>query len=265
MQRKSSNNSPINNIILMDARSIQGREGSAGFQIIEELERVDKDIHEYYEKRNGNGIGMFIKYLNLLVVLKIAIDSELMGFIPRFSRNTDYQHLLDISIGGVIRNLRIIKMLMMRGYFGESHAAMRMVTQWLETALVLEGDPRLAESIFKVGSYTKLNKSEKHKAINSNQDIKKIHDGMMKKAFGQFSERTHVTKTAINLSKFTDATEGEKPLFSGVISNGMWDRGSLGLAALSKNAVNIFVRHFKKVPVDWENTHQTVNYEFDHR
>lgn len=260
--RKASKNSPISNVIEIDAQTFLGHEGSAGHPIIGDLEEVDRELRDYYQRRSSNGVELFHEYLNLLLVLKIATGSQLSGFSAKFSLNSDYHRLFDIAIGSVIRNLRIVFLLMSSGYFLESHAALRMVQQWLETALILEGNPPTASLIFKSGSYTKLPKTEKQKAISSTPEIANLHSGMMK-TFGKLSERTHVTPTAINLSKFNDPILGELPLISGIISDEMWDKDTLALAAMGKNATNIFVRHFKRVPVDWETVRRSVDRRFD--
>ena len=261
-ENKSDNNSKINNFIKIEAKSLTGREGVAGSEIIKKLDQFDLKITKEYKSKSSSGVRLFEKYISLLVIMKLAINYEINGFQPKFNKNTDYSHVLDISISGAFRSLRIARSLMTSGYFAEAHATLRMAVQWMETALILEGNSRLASSIIKLGSYKKLPKNEKQKAINSKEQIKQLHRGMMK-SFGKFSQGTHVTATSINLSRVKDAELGRQVTVSGLSSGQMWEKDTLALAVMARNSLNIFVRHFNKVPRNWEQTRQKVNSSFD--
>ncbi|MEA3431964.1 MAG: hypothetical protein U9R01_04705, partial [candidate division WOR-3 bacterium] len=90
----------------------------------------------------------------------------------------------------------------------------------------------------------------------SSQELKNIYD-QMQKTFSKLSQRAHPTKTAFALIRKKEARE--QLFISGLVSEEMFYKEAQALATMAMNAINIFSRHFQKVPLDWLNKFREVN------
>lgn len=245
---------PLDNIIQIEIENIVGKEATVGGEIVEKLDKFDQQVRNYYLSLESPRLRVFNEFMSLFCLLIISIGFEIPLFTPKFKRNTPVQQVLDASASGSYRNLKVAYNLLLGGYVSEMHAIMRMVEQWLECAVIIEGNPSVAEHILKNGVY-KLPNNVLQRAIKSSQDLETLYTGM-KKTFGKLSERAHVTKTSFDLSKIT-GTEGPF-IKTGIISDQVFHKDAGGLAHMAGNVLNIYLRHFKAVPTNWAKKYNEV-------
>lgn len=215
-----------------------------GKETTQKLDDYDRQVREYYLRLDNQSLRVFDQFMSLYTKLVVSIGEELPGFVPKFERGSPAQYVLASSASGAFRNLRVAHKLLLDGYFVEMHATLRMVEQWLECAVVVEGNPSAASRILGKG----ISSDDVQKALNSSKELKNLYRNMQK-TFSKLSQRAHPTKTAFNLIR---KKEARGDLFVGsIVDEEMFDKDTRALATMAMNTINIFLRHFQKVPLDW--------------
>lgn len=165
-----------------------------GEKTTQKLDDYDRQVREYYLQLDNQSLRVFDQFMLLYTKLIVSIGEELPGFVPKFERGSPVQHLLAASATGAFRNLWVAHKLLLQGYFAEMHATLRMVEQWSECAVVVEGCPSAASRVLEKG----ISSKDIKKALESSQELKNIYD-QMQKTFSKLSRRTHPTKIALAL------------------------------------------------------------------
>jgi len=217
-----------------------------GKEAIKKLDDFDRHVREYYLGLDNQNLRVFDQFMQLYPQLMVSIAEGLPGFVPKLKRGSPAQYVLASSASGAFRNLRVVHKLLLHGYFVEMHATLRMVEQWLECAVVVEGNPNAASRISEEG----ISSDDVKRALNSSKELKDLY-GNMRKTFSKLSQRAHPTKVAFNLSRKKEARD--QLFISGVVSEEMFQKEARALATMAMNAMNIFLRHFQGVPLDWLN------------
>ena len=171
------------NVIEIDIKSLIGHEDTVGKEIIDKLDSFDHQVREYYLGLNNRSIQIFNEFMNLFSVLMVSINHEIPGFVPKFKIGSQVQTLLAASASGSFRNLRVAHKLLLDGYFAEMHAALRMVEQWLECAVVIEGNPSAASRILQSG----ISNKDVKEVLKSSEDLKNLYNAMQK-TFSKLSQ-----------------------------------------------------------------------------
>jgi hypothetical protein len=215
-----------------------------GKETIQKIDDFDRQVREYYLGLNNQSLPVFDQFMQLYFQLMVAIAEELPGFVPKFKRGSPVQYVLATSACGALRNLRVAHKLLLDGYFVEMHATLRMVEQWLECAVVVEGNPSAASQILEKG----ISSDDLRKALNSSKELETLHSNM-RKTFSKLSQRAHPTKTAFDLIRKKEAKE--QLLIGGIVEEEMFRKDAFALATLAVNSLNILSRHFYTLPFDW--------------
>lgn len=214
-------------------------------EMIQKIDDFDRQVREYYLGLDNQSLRVFDQFMQLYFQLMVSIAEELPGFVPKFKRGSPVQFVLATSACGALRNLRVAHKLLLYGYFAEMHATLRMVEQWLECAVVVEGNPSAASQILEKG----ISGNDLRKALNSSKELKNLHSNM-KKTFSKLSQRAHPTKTAFDLIRKKEA-KGQSFIIGGMVSEEMFRKDAFALATLAVNSLNILSRHFYTLPFDW--------------
>jgi hypothetical protein len=232
------------NVIKIDLENLIGNEDTIGKEIIDKLNNFDRQVREYYLSLHNRSTQIFNEFLNLFSILMVSINHEIPGFVLKFKTGSQVQTLVAASASGSLRNLRVAYKLLLDGYFAEMHATLRMVEQWLECLVVVEGNPSAAPNILQKGI------SSKHvqEALKSSKELKNLY-AAMQKSFSKLSQRAHVTKIALDLSRMKEPKEAF--FISSVISEEMFCKDSLALATMAMNSLNVLLRHFQIIPDNW--------------
>lgn len=217
-----------------------------GKEMTHKLDEFDRLIRDYYLTLNNYSVRVFDQFMHLYSLLIISLKGEFPGFVPKFKRGSPVHSVLAASASGAFKSLRVAHKLLLDGCFAEMHVTLRMVEQWLECAVVVEGNPTAALRILEKG----ISGDDLRKALNSSMELKNLYR-KMQKTFSKLSQRAHVTRTALDLIR----PKGAKGTFiiSGVVSKEMFCKDALALATMARNTVNIFLRHFQKMPSGWLN------------
>jgi hypothetical protein len=234
------------NVIKIDIKNLIGYKDSVGKEIIDKLDSFDRQVREYYLGLNNRSIQIFNEFMSLFSVLMVSINHEIPGFVPKFKIGSQVQTLLTASAYGSFRNLRVAHKLLLNGYFAEMHATLRMVEQWLECVVVIEGNPSAASTILQSG----ISSKDIKEALKSSEDLKSLYNAMQK-TFSKLSQRAHVTKTALDLSRMKKPKEAF--FMSSVLSEEMFCKDAVALANMAMNTLNVLLRHFQKTPDNWLN------------
>ncbi len=235
--------------IHIDAKQIRGREGSVGDEIVAQMERFEEEVQKWHPRLDQSSLETLDRYVSLLTVLKFSLLGELEGFTLKCG-DPRVRRVLDLAVSGMLRSLRASRLVMDKGFYSEAHALMRLCTDWMLASLAVEADKKLAFLVEKLGLRDGKVKSHALSAIFSNPELKALHDKVMK-TFGHLSERAHVTKTAIALSTFSNASGVQHTSVGGIASEENWLKDTKALAALASNCTLVMTRHFSTVAGDW--------------
>ncbi len=177
-------------------------ENLSGENIIEKLDEVDQDLKKYHLELSNRNLLLFNEFMELFSQLVVSMYKEVPGFMPKFSKGTPMMKVVLASACGSFRCLRIAHKLLLKGYYPEMHCILRMVNQWSECSVIVEGDPRAASLIWNHG--LNRNKEAIKKSIesikNSNEELKN-HLAKMKTQSQILSQRCHplgqISKSAV--------------------------------------------------------------------
>ncbi len=220
--------------------------------IVRSLENFDCQVKKYYLALDNQNIQVFDQLIQLYSELMLATVEDLPGFVSKFDKGSQVQYVLSTSASGAFRSLRVAHKLLLDGYFVEMHAALRMVEQWIECAVIVEGNPQAASRILEKG----ISNDDLRKALNYSKELKHLYKGMQK-TFKELSQRAHPTKIAFGLIRKKEA-KGQV-FISGVVSEEIFHKDALALDNMVKNAINIYSRHFRKVPSSWQDKFRDAN------
>jgi len=147
--------------------------------------------------------------------------------------------------------LRVAKKLLVEGYFPEMHATLRMVEQWLECSVIVEGNPAAASLLMEHGldGRNKEVKEAIDAARNSSEELRDIYRNM-RNTFIKLSQRCHPLRTAFDLIRKKE--EKQQLFVSGIVSEEMFKKDTLALANMAVNSLNILLRHFRTLPPNWQ-------------
>jgi hypothetical protein len=244
----------VDKVLSIDVGDLYGKEDVYGEKILRFIDEFDSDLRRYYTRKES--IGMIEDALSIFAVLIIAVEGNVPGFMPKF-KTAEVQKVLKISASGCFRNIKVALKLLEKGYFLEMQSVLRMVEQWAECLILVEGNQIVATEILKEGVSDRLVKI----ALNSSKELQGIY-AKMKGSFQKFSKRSHVTKTAIELSQ----RRGDRQTFiCGIRSDEMFRRDSIALTQMAVNAVNLLLRHFDAVPAKWNEKYLGLKVKLEER
>lgn len=219
--------------------------------IMQELNEYDKQASKYYLETNKHDLNIFNELMSLFSLLISAIPIDNLGFYPNFTRGDSAQMVLAYSACGAFRNLRVANKLLLEGYFLEMQAVLRTVEQWLEYAVILEGNPAAAQLLIENGLDNR-NKDIKKAIVvarQSSQNINQIYSDMQK-TFHKLSQRCHPLKTALNL--ICKKEDNCQLIIGATVSDEMFCQDLLALNNMVINSITILSRHFQKLPEYWQ-------------
>ena len=235
-------------------------ENIIGNTMMKELNEFDGKVREYYISLDSHCLRVFDQLMNLFALLMLAIGMDVPGFKPKFLKPSSAQAVLASSACGSFRNLRIANKLLLEGYYLEMHATLRMVEQWLECSVIVEGNPDAAALILESGLAKQDKEIEKaiKAALNSSEELRNLYKSMQV-TFRKLSQRCHPLGTAFDLIRKKEAKE--QLFVGGIVSEEMFEKQAFALTDMAVNSLNILSRHFNKVPLEWHQKFVTAKEE----
>lgn len=211
------------------------------------IQEFDESVRQYHLSIQDPGLDYYRQSIQLLGEMIQGIAEPLPGWHPKFATNSIVNYVVALSASGSLRSLLATYKLLIDGYFLEAHAAMRMVVEWAELAVIVEAEPNLANQLLGKGV------KEKHREIASQKspDVDKLLKAMTK-TFSQLSQRGHITKTAIQLIVPSLSDNLMALSIAGNASDETLSKDGLALAQMVLNAIRIIRRHFRMVPSHWQ-------------
>ncbi len=227
--------------------------------ILEELDKWDSQVRQYHTSLRDPSLDYFKRSIYLLAEMIQAISKPVSGWGPRFDRNSLVPIALAYSVAGSLRSLRIAYKLLLDGYFLEGDAAMRMVKEWAEVSVLVQANPSLAKRQIEEG----VRDQDRRIASRSSPEVQTLLR-KMNKTFGQLSQRQHVTRIAIRLSRLLQRGEHEL-LVAGTASDEMLSKDGLALAGMALNVIRVLQRHFRAVPSQWQSKLKEIEKQTEQR
>jgi hypothetical protein len=222
-----------------------------GDTMIQQLDEYDRQVREFYLAVGEPGLRIFDELMGLHSLLMISIAMDVPECVPKFVKPSPVQMVLAASACGSFRNLRVARKLLVEGYFPEMHATLRMVEQWLECAIIVEGNPAAASLLMEHGLNGRNREVKKaiEAARNSSEELQNLYRNM-RNTFNKLSQRCHPLRTAFDLIR---KKEAKQQLFvSGIVSEEMFKSDTFALVNMAINSLNTLSRHFLTLPLDWQ-------------
>jgi hypothetical protein len=218
-------------------------------EMVQILDQRDAKTREFYLGLKDPSLRFFESLLRLNSELTLAIAADIPSFSPKFPKATPIQTVLARSAAGCLRELWVARKLLLDGYVLEMHATMRMIIEWLQFAVFVEQYPETAETILEHGM--KYMSKYRNRLLRSRTELAtKIYKPMRigrESTYDKLSQRVHAFRRAMDLTARPDGAI----LFAGVCSEEMFPKEALALAGMAHNALTILMRHFQKVPKQW--------------